>query len=111
MKSTRSAKPKPATGSKRRTKTLTMARTKTRTKPTRLYRPAGSVAYPEARGKTLADLYLMADSEFNSITLRFDDNTEIFFCIDIESSLVVDADYSDWTTGNQRVLKRWPARR
>ena len=95
----RSAKPKPATGSK------------TRNKAARLYRPEGSVAYPEARGKTLADLYLMADSEFNSITLRFDDNTEIFFCIDIESSLVVDADYSDWTTGNQRVLKRWPARR
>jgi len=28
--------------------------------------------------------------------------------VDVEPCLVFSADYSDWTTGNQRVLKRWP---
>jgi hypothetical protein len=28
--------------------------------------------------------------------------------VDVEPCMAFSADYSDWTTGNQRVLKRWP---
>ncbi len=76
-----------------------------------LYPPSGSVPFPQARGKTLADLYLTLGSEVNCITLAFDDRTELVFDIDIEPRLAVMAEHSDWKTGNQRVLKRWPRRR
>jgi hypothetical protein len=75
------------------------------------YRPPGSVPFPEARGKTLADLYLTLDSEANCITLTFDDRTEMVFDIDFLPRFTVAAEYSDWKTGDQRVLRRWPARR
>jgi hypothetical protein len=38
--------------------------------------------------------------------LAFDDNTELI--IDVEPCLAFSADYSDWKTGNQKVLKHWP---
>jgi hypothetical protein len=90
MTSTRRTKPKPATRSKK-------------PKP---YRPSGAVAFPQGQGKTLADVYLTTDTDVNCLTLRFDDNTELV--VDIEPCFIFSADYSDWKTGNQRVIKRWP---
>jgi hypothetical protein len=57
------------------------------------------------RGKVVADVYLTTESDLNCVTLCFDDNTELV--VDIEPCLSFTADYSDWKTGDQRVIKRW----
>jgi len=64
------------------------------------------VKFTSARGKTLEQVYVTADEDVNCVTLCFTDNTELV--VDVEPCLAFSADYSDWTTGNQRVLKRWP---
>jgi hypothetical protein len=70
------------------------------------YRPADAFPFPEAQGKTLADLYLTTDTDMSCVTLAFDDNTDLV--IDIGPCLSFSADYSDWKTGDQRVIKRRP---
>jgi hypothetical protein len=69
------------------------------------YRPPGSIPFAQAQGKTMADLYLTAEAELNCITLCFADNTELV--VEIEPSLSFTADYSDWKTGDERVIKKW----
>ncbi len=49
---------------------------------------------------------MTTESDLSCITLCFDDNTELV--VDVEPRLQFTADYSDWKTGNQRVIKRWP---
>jgi hypothetical protein len=75
-------------------------------KTPKLYRPLGSFPFPDVRGKVVADVYLTMKSGLNCVTLCFDDNTELV--VDIEPRLSFTAGYSDWKTGNQRVIKRWP---
>src|SRR6478752_5057507 len=72
----------------------------------KLYRPPGSFPFPDARGKVVADLYLTMKSYLKCVTLCFDDNTELV--IDVEPCLSFAASYSDWKTGDQRVIKSWP---
>ncbi len=84
-------------------------RSKRKSKRARPRRPIGSIGFPQAQGKRLADVYLTAEAEVNSVTLCFDDDTELV--VDIEPCLSFTADYSDWKTGNQRVIKRWPRMR
>jgi hypothetical protein len=68
----------------------------------KLYRPPGSFPFPDVRGKVVGDVYLTTKSYLKCV----DDNTELV--IDIEPSLSFKANYSDWKSGNQRVIKRWP---
>ena len=75
-------------------------------KTPKLYRPSGSFPFPPVRGKKVADVYVTMDSDMNCVTLSFEDNTELV--IDIEPCLSFTADYSDWKTGDQRVIKSWP---
>jgi hypothetical protein len=75
-------------------------------KAPKLSRPSGSFPFPGVRGKTLADIYVTTESDMNCVTLCFADNTELV--IDIEPCLSFAADYSDWTTGNERIIRRWP---
>ena len=76
------------------------------TKTPKLYRPSGSFPFPHARGKTVADVYVTMDNDMNCVTLCFADNTELV--IDMDPCLSFRADYSDWKTGDQRVIKSWP---
>jgi len=76
------------------------------TKTPKLYRPSGSFPFPQARGKTVEDVYVTIDSDMNFVTLRFADNTQLV--IDIEPCLSFAAEYSKWKTGNERIIKRWP---
>ena len=46
------------------------------------------------------------DSDMSCVILCFADNTELV--VDIEPSLSFAADYSDWNTGDERIIKRWP---
>src|SRR6266702_4642028 len=92
---------------RKKSKHFASSQPKTRRKDTpKLYRPSGSIPFPDVRGKVIADVYLIAESDLSCITLCFDDNTELV--VDIEPCLQFTADYSDWKTGNQRVIKRWP---
>ena len=75
-------------------------------KAPKLYHPSGAFPLPPVRGKTVADVYVTTDSDMNCVTLSFEDNTELV--IDIEPCLSFTADYSDWKTGDQRVIKSWP---
>lgn len=76
------------------------------TKMPKSYRPSGSFPFPQARGKTVADVYVTMDSDMNCVTLCFADNTDLV--IEIEPCLSFRADYSDWKTGDGRIIKRWP---
>jgi hypothetical protein len=84
---------------------LSQLRTSGRKGP-KSYRPLGSFPFPDVRGKVVADLYLTMKSYLKCVTLCFDDNTELV--IDVEPYLSFKANYSDWKTGNQHVIKRWP---
>jgi len=82
-------------------------RPQTRSRKTpKLYRPLGSFPFPDVRGKVVADVYVTKKIGLNCVTLCFDDNTELV--VDIEPHLSFTAGYSDWKTGNQRVIKSWP---
>jgi hypothetical protein len=70
------------------------------------FRPSDSFPFPQVRGKTVADVYVTMDSDMSCVILCFADNTELV--VDIEPSLSFAADYSDWKTGNERIIKRWP---
>jgi hypothetical protein len=54
----------------------------------------------------VADFYLTTNSDQKCVTLCFNDNTELV--VNIEPCLLFTADYSDWKTGDQRIIKRWP---
>lgn len=75
-------------------------------KKRKLFRPSGSVEFTSARGKTVEQVYMTAYGDLNCVTLCFTDKTELV--VDVEPGVAFSADYSDWTTGNQRILKRWP---
>ena len=64
------------------------------------------VEFPEARGRTVEKVELCTASDFPCISIRFQDNTDLTVVID--PWLTFQADYSKWTAGNQKVLKRWP---
>jgi hypothetical protein len=64
------------------------------------------VEFPQARGRTVKRVELNLDSDFNCISIRFQDETDLTFVI--EPALTFRADYSKWKAGEQKVLKRWP---
>ena len=64
------------------------------------------VEFPQARGRTVEMVELNLDSDFNCISIRFQDETDLTFIIG--PALTFRADYSRWKAGEQKVLKRWP---
>ncbi|MGZ4890302.1 MAG: hypothetical protein ACXWBH_14065, partial [Candidatus Angelobacter sp.] len=64
------------------------------------------VEFPQARGRTVEMVELNIRSDFHCVSIRFQDNTDLTVVID--PGLTFKAEYSDWKTGNQKVLKRWP---
>jgi hypothetical protein len=64
------------------------------------------VEFSEPRGRKVERIELITSSECHSISIRFDDKTDLSFVIDAWPRLK--AEYSDWKTGNQHILKRWP---
>ena len=67
------------------------------------------IEFPEVRGLTVEKVELSTDSDFPCISIRFQDNTDLTVVID--PWLTFQVDYSRWTAGNQKVLKRWPVLR
>jgi hypothetical protein len=74
-------------------------------------RPRGKATYnrvvefPQARGRTVERVKLFVSDGYNCIAIEFEDKTDLSVVID--PALSFKAEYSDWKTGNQRMLKRW----
>ncbi len=58
------------------------------------------------KGRTVDNIELTADSEYHSIVIRFQDNTDLEFLID--PVLEFRTRLYDWKGGSQREIKRWP---
>jgi hypothetical protein len=54
---------------------------------------------------------LFSSSEYQSINIRFDDNTDLSFVIEAWVTFTSKTDYLISKEGNHRVLKRWPVMR
>ena len=61
--------------------------------------------FPEVKGKIVESVEI--DPAVRAITILFQDKTALSF--DLEPSLTVLPELSDWKTGNWRGVKRWPA--
>ena len=64
------------------------------------------VEFPQAAGKTMKAAAFFTSPEFRALTLRFEDGTDL--TIEIRLGFVAEAVFSDWKTGNRRIIKRWP---
>ncbi|HEY7402812.1 MAG TPA: hypothetical protein VIB39_04785 [Candidatus Angelobacter sp.] len=62
--------------------------------------------FAEARGKPVDFIEFFTSSNYHCIDVRFQDKTAFHFIID--PTFTLEADYSDWKTGNWRPIKRWP---
>jgi hypothetical protein len=64
------------------------------------------VQFPQAKGKTVEGVELLVAPDYHSISINFADKTALHFAI--ETGFTVKTDYSDWATGEQRFLRKWP---
>lgn len=79
-------------------------RLRSRTYEKNAYRKA--LHFPETRGKLVEDVEFSTNSDYHNISINFQDKTSLN--LSIETGFTLEPDYSDWKTGNQRVLKLWP---
>jgi hypothetical protein len=70
-------------------------------------RSSRSLQFSEVRGKTVEFVEMSTDADFPSVEIAFDDKTALHFLM--EPRLSMEPTYSNWKTGNQRVLRRWTA--
>jgi hypothetical protein len=61
--------------------------------------------FKEVSGKTLEFVEFYTRGEYHCLDVRFQDKTSLTFVI--EPGFTVEAEHSDWKTGNWRPLKRW----
>jgi hypothetical protein len=59
-----------------------------------------------AKGKIVEFIEMGVSADFPCIEIAFADKTALVFSMD--THLTIAPVYSDWTTGNQRVLREWP---
>jgi hypothetical protein len=64
------------------------------------------IEFPEMKGRTLDKVKLSTTSDFHSLILDFQDKTSLTLVI--EPCFLISANFSDFATGDQRILKRWP---
>lgn len=64
------------------------------------------IEFAEIEGKTIKSLELWLECEEGNIVLNFTDNT--VFELDVATGYIVQAEHSNWKTGNGRLIKRWP---
>jgi hypothetical protein len=62
--------------------------------------------FPQVKGKTLTEVEFATTTEYHSIALRLQDQTELHFALEPGFTLL--AGYTDWKTGDSRRIKRWP---
>ena len=64
------------------------------------------VEFSEVAGKRVKDITLFTASDFHAIAVRFEDATVLN--IELEPGFTARVDYSDWTTGDRRLIRKWP---
>jgi len=62
--------------------------------------------FPQTRGKLVEDVEFSTSCGYHNISINFQDKTCLNFSI--ETGFTLEPDYSDWKTGNQRVIRTWP---
>ena len=62
--------------------------------------------FPQTRGKLIEDVEFSTSCDYHNISINFQDKTSLNFSI--ETGFTLEPDYSDWKTGNQRVIRTWP---
>jgi hypothetical protein len=81
---------------------------KSKTANQRKRRRTNRLHFPEVAGKTVEFIEMDWTAEFPCVEVGFDDKTALLVLLG--SRLTMEPVYSDWKTGNQRPLRRWPAR-
>ena len=61
--------------------------------------------FPQAKGKIIESVEFSTELGYHSISVNFTDKTSLNF--EIEARFLVETDYSNWKTGNQRIIHRW----
>lgn len=61
--------------------------------------------FPHAKGKIIESVEFSTELGYHCISINFTDKTSLNF--EIEARFIVETDYSNWKTGNQRVIRRW----
>ena len=64
------------------------------------------VEFLHMKGRLLDKIELFTTPEHHSLTLNFQDKTSLTLVI--EPCFLIFANFSDVSTGSQRILKRWP---
>jgi hypothetical protein len=68
-------------------------------------RETSTTRFPEAEGKTVQSIELIAESGYYGINVNFTDKTAMVFAIE---PLVVSFPYlGDWTAGERKILKQY----
>jgi len=102
------AKPTKTTG-KRQPKAKPQAKPTARAKAPQASKSLNSRRFhrfDEARGKTLDFVQFYTSSGFHCLDVRFQDRTALTF--EIDPYFTVEAAYTNWKTGNMRMLRQWP---
>jgi hypothetical protein len=61
--------------------------------------------FPQAKGRTVELVKLIANPDYHCLSIRFKDKTDLSVVID--SMFTFRANFSDWKTHDQRVIKEW----
>lgn len=61
--------------------------------------------FRELRGKIIEDVLFSAAPDHQDITIKLQDKTGLSFSI--ATGLILKTEYSDWTSGEQRILRSW----
>lgn len=62
--------------------------------------------FADARGKVIDTVELLTAPDYHSISINFRDKTCLNFSV--QTGFTVQPEYSDWKTGEQRILRKWP---
>src|SRR5215471_18544200 len=61
--------------------------------------------FPQAKDKIIESVEFSTELGYHAISVNFTDKTSLNF--EIEARFLVETDYSNWKTGNQRIIRRW----
>ena len=64
------------------------------------------IEFPRMKGRILEEVEFFTAADFHSLTLYFQDKTSLTLVI--EPSFLMAASFADRSSGEQRILKRWP---
>ena len=82
-----------------------MAVTKTKSSVRNKQWPRKILRFPQTKDKIIESIEFSSELGYHSISVNFTDKTSLNLAI--ESRFLVEADYSNWKTGNQRIIQRW----